>query len=637
MALSDADFYAFSRATGTPVVEDPEAKARIAPQVAEWRRNQLKSPETKQAESSNLLQNLGLGAAVAGLGALGVAALGRRGGVRMANVGRAAAQGVQEVDFEDLGNVYRAAGRTQPPPSRPAPSRPAPTPASAPTPPPRPATSRRGGVQLADLGQITGTEPRGLLRGREPGGEITRTSRQVGIVPAEITEVAVADITPTAATRQLPGTKDFIAGYFQKTGTPAGYLTEAVTEATPIVAVEQVKPESLVTKQQNAQAFLNDQVANAIDVAEDQMTGRVKSQLQRNEDLDMSQVDLLEEMAEQSRIQGMEQDEPINQVAAALADGLPIDQAEEAGNLSSQQLANIAKAEMISRRQELIERGLRPGTTRFERALAEGWAAKPGLVPGSSEFNKQIALPTNIRQAVEAVSADPLDPMGALKERALLNIGPLAQVTKTAAGTAIRGASPSYHEALPKTSLRQLYGEPDVLVPGAPDELVPDIPAALRLRGGPIPEIEEGGPGLSKQEIVYSELDRPQVQMPKAGSAGIGVYGVEPGYVPGAVTKSTGEYSAASQRKPTYVSSWVQKQEMPVRTGFENVSSESINRMLQETGAKGLSVNQSRIAQETLNQREIAKQSMEVSEALRRAKIEGRSPQQFLKNFQIGG
>jgi len=234
MALSDADFYAFSRATGTPVVEDPEAKARIAPQVAEWRRNQLKSPETKQAESSNLLQNLGLGAAVAGLGALGVAALGRRGGVRMGNVGRAAAQGVQEVNFEDLGNVYRAAGRTQPPPSRPAPSRPAPTPAAAPTPTPRPATSRRGGVQLADLGQITGTEPRGLLRGREPGGEITRTPRQVGIVPAEITEVAVSDITPTAATRQLPGTKDFIAGYFQKTGTPAGYLTEAVDEIAPI-------------------------------------------------------------------------------------------------------------------------------------------------------------------------------------------------------------------------------------------------------------------------------------------------------------------------------------------------------------------------------------------------------------------
>ncbi len=397
MALSDADFYAFSRATGTPVVEDPEAKARIAPQVAEWRRNQLKSPETKQSESSNLLNTLGLGAAVAGLGALGVAALGRRGGVRMGNVGRAAAQGVQEVDFEDLGNVYRAAGRTQPPPSRPAPSRPAPTPAAAPTPTPRPAGSRRGGVQLADLGQLTGTEPRGLLRGREPGGEITRTPRQAGIVPAEITEVAVSDITPTAAERQLPGTKDFIAGYFQKTGTPAGYLTETAIESTPIVAVEQVKPESLVTKQQNAQLFLNDQIANAIGSAEDQMTGRVKSQLQRNEDLDMSQVDLLEEMAEQSRIQGMEQDEPINQVAASLGDGLPADQAEGEHLTSAQRYLARAREEISS---ELGEEGVIATPSRVESELGRRFGSE------ASQYGpKQTAR----RQALElyAQTGDP--------------------------------------------------------------------------------------------------------------------------------------------------------------------------------------------------------------------------------------
>ena len=33
MALSPADFYAYSRATGVPVPEDPYEKAELAPQV----------------------------------------------------------------------------------------------------------------------------------------------------------------------------------------------------------------------------------------------------------------------------------------------------------------------------------------------------------------------------------------------------------------------------------------------------------------------------------------------------------------------------------------------------------------------------------------------------------------------------
>lgn len=47
MALSLADFYAFSRATGVPVPEDPEDRAQMAPDVIEFRRNQLKAPESE--------------------------------------------------------------------------------------------------------------------------------------------------------------------------------------------------------------------------------------------------------------------------------------------------------------------------------------------------------------------------------------------------------------------------------------------------------------------------------------------------------------------------------------------------------------------------------------------------------------
>ena len=64
MALSPADFAAYSRATGTPYPEDPEERAELAPQVLEFRRNQLRG----QQEESNLPGILG--AVAAGLGIL---------------------------------------------------------------------------------------------------------------------------------------------------------------------------------------------------------------------------------------------------------------------------------------------------------------------------------------------------------------------------------------------------------------------------------------------------------------------------------------------------------------------------------------------------------------------------------------
>ena len=77
MALAPADFYAYSRATGTPYPEDPEERAELAPQVLEFRRNQLRG----QQEESNVPGILG--AVAAGLGTLaagtyGLTRLGRR-------------------------------------------------------------------------------------------------------------------------------------------------------------------------------------------------------------------------------------------------------------------------------------------------------------------------------------------------------------------------------------------------------------------------------------------------------------------------------------------------------------------------------------------------------------------------------
>jgi hypothetical protein len=67
MALSPTDFYAYSRATGTPFPEDAEERAQIAPEVLDFRRNQLKSKD----EDFNVTNALGTVAALAGIGAGG--------------------------------------------------------------------------------------------------------------------------------------------------------------------------------------------------------------------------------------------------------------------------------------------------------------------------------------------------------------------------------------------------------------------------------------------------------------------------------------------------------------------------------------------------------------------------------------
>jgi len=66
MALSQADFYAYSRATGAPVPEDPRERAEMAPEVLAFRRNQLKAPEQQGPDPVSV--GIGVGLALAGAG-----------------------------------------------------------------------------------------------------------------------------------------------------------------------------------------------------------------------------------------------------------------------------------------------------------------------------------------------------------------------------------------------------------------------------------------------------------------------------------------------------------------------------------------------------------------------------------------
>ena len=570
MALSPADFYAYSRATGAPIPEDPQERADMAPEVLEFRRNQLKAPQ----QESNPLN--ALGAAALGLGALaglgfGARRLMRREPTIPQGPRKSATAGVRQVDLADMEQAVRRAA----------------TESSVPVSKVPPSTERQRVYEA-----VAAKSEADLPRVYRPKGGLE------DIIPQErANELDVLIANPRTGEMFMRGRspQGFAENYISLRPELTGQRTDLPVGRTPGTFKEFSEDISLTDLQQAQRLANTDQFINAVESGEDQMTGRRNDALQRD----------------------IRPDAETNLVP----------QEENTRALSSEELKDLALSEMIQLRQTLTERGLRPGTTRFDRALAASWTSKAGLTPGSQAFRESISLPSVVRNAVEAVTPD-LETMGGIPipERTVLNIGPDAVITQTAAGTAIRGASPSYHEALPRVATRQLFGTPDVLVRGAPDELGLDLPGGMRITGGLVPDAPPEQ--LSKQEIVYSILDRPSTEGPAGGSAGIGLYDVERGYVPGAVSKVTGQYSAAASRKPTDVPSFILKQE---RTPFTGVSNEGL-RLAQERSTKS---GANAIEQE-LQRRQRNTESVVGSEILRRARIEGRDSQMILKQMGIG-
>jgi len=96
--------------------------------------------------------------------------------------------------------------------------------------------------------------------------------------------------------------------------------------------------DTLVDQQQGRIVGQVDHFANAVNLAEDQTTGRVKAALQRNEDTNLAAIEMAEDAVDQQLARLTQQspeaassidvDAAINQVASQLADGLPVDQAE---------------------------------------------------------------------------------------------------------------------------------------------------------------------------------------------------------------------------------------------------------------------------------------------------------------------
>ena len=158
--------------------------------------------------------------------------------------------------------------------------------------------------------------------------------------------------------------------------------------------VSEIQNETLVDTQQARTGFNVDQALNALDAAEDQQTGRVKLQLQRNEDLDLGQIEVLEDVAEYNRIQGMEQDEPINRVASQLPDGRPLDQAEGLDLRTGERFAIRQINRELAPKSTLGATGLVPG----QKILSE---QEPQSVAGTSAVRFMEAERNKIRRELE--------------------------------------------------------------------------------------------------------------------------------------------------------------------------------------------------------------------------------------------
>ena len=569
MALSPADFYAFSSATGIDVPDDPYERAALAPQVLEFRRNQLKAPQ----QEPNVAQTIGA-AALAGAAAVGAGLAARRFFGRGAQLpkgpARSATQPIRTANLQEMvnGPVGRVANTrvTQ----------------SAP--------QETVNIPATPAAQAEPKAPAIVEPSRPAPGT---TENALAIDP---TDRLISEYLDMRAAREAKRESKLAAqaaeraskGKALQTRMDVTYLRNLRQAATPLL--DSLQSESLTNVQREVAPAQQLQVNNAVETGANQEVGR-------NNHLD--QLD--------------HQHDP-TQIAQQIEEV-------ETRPVSSQEFADMARDEMMAQRDALIQQGYRPGSKRLEHRLAATWVDKPTvfgrpLKPGMPEFNEHISLPQTIRQAVESASADPLDPLGELKERTVVNIGPDAVIQSTAAGTAIRGASPLLHTAQPQERTRQIFGTPDVLVKGAPDEIAPDFPGSYSAMHQLLAKPPEG-----------ERIDPYAVKRLTGGGAGIGVYGVQGSYVPGAVGKATGEYSNAASQKPTFVPKWLAKQEAGA---FSGVSDAGLMKALERSGRSGITA-----IQNELNSRQVNRESVAVSEVLRRANIEGRDPKMILRSLGV--
>jgi hypothetical protein len=330
MALAPADFAAYSRATGTPYPEDPEEKAQLAPSVAEFRRNQLQAPQ----QESNLpgilgATALGLGALAGGIGL--ATALGRtKASVASSLQSDLTPKGRSDVAVVDRYARQRAAEDLT-----------------------RQARSERpAGVVQADLSNVQvkrsllPTEAEALeqysRRLSQDFPEPTASEMEALNAPSRTSEILARLGT---SPQYRPDPKDI---NYTRFGPPSPEVAAARRE--------QASQDLLRFAQQRQEdaALVTNQTIGALESGEDQMTGRTMMGVQRNEDLDASQVNNVARQTGSADV-----------AASMTPDGVPVDQAE--GRSGAMRFLERERMEIAS---QLGEQGIPITPSRVEIELS---------------------------------------------------------------------------------------------------------------------------------------------------------------------------------------------------------------------------------------------------------------------------
>ena len=361
MPVSPADFYAYSQATGVQVPDSPEERAQLAPQVLQFRRNQLKQSQEQGIDPVSMGVGIGLALAGAGAGALAL-----RGRNRIPKSTKTTGQ--SNVKIEDLNRVAKqdpdVIKRATQDLNRFAESVEAPAATVAPSTGqasilfdsdqldaiaeyerkslPLPGARERAREQFARSLEAPAatvapsTDQLSTLSETDRAEQLARLYRQQ-IVDREINredkvKKEIAAMKEGAAMRVIDqlraeAKQERIASNTSDLAAQASETAQAMAQNTL----------SNIQKQQAP--TISDQQINAVGSGEDQMTGRVRQQLQRDEDINLMEVDVLEDInteninmmmeeADPSQMIGYEADTPMNQAAAQTAGMVPVDQIE---------------------------------------------------------------------------------------------------------------------------------------------------------------------------------------------------------------------------------------------------------------------------------------------------------------------
>ena len=353
MALSPADFAAYSRATGTPYPEEPEERAALAPAVRDFRQSQLQNQESGP--------NLGAlaGLAAAGLGVLGLGLAAKRGfGAKAAGGGRKGGVTLTDLSAPDVRDV-NVAKIADVAPSKTVSRSLVPTEAEA--------MAQYGRQLVEKFPEPTAYEMEALNAPSRTSKILVRlgTSPQYRPDPKDINYPRFGPPSPEVATaRREQATQDLLRFAQQRQEDAANIATQTIS---------------------------------ALESGEDQITGRTMLGAQRNEDLDLASVNSVARQTGSADV-----------ALSMTPDGVPVDQT----NALEQ-----AQSFLSQKRQELTGRF---SPTRAERVLsanpeiaeaAELYAATgdPNVL---SRFSAAPSSPLTIKPTVQMSINDPNLPTG---------------------------------------------------------------------------------------------------------------------------------------------------------------------------------------------------------------------------------